>query len=196
MRLMKRLRRRGDERGATLVEFSLVFGLLLMLGLGAFEYGMVFRDWLSVSISAREGGRVAASAANFGDADCVILEASVGALQSLTSGRVTQVHIYESDETGSYPGPTANNINRYRPANPEDTDLIVCQGSSWVELHNGGEWDPEDRVNTEGEADWIGLRVDFDHDWLTNFLWWNGTVSFTDDAVFRIEPPPPSAFDP
>jgi len=74
-----------------MVEFALVFGFLMTLALGAFEYGMAFRDWLSVTISSREGGRVAASAANYGDADCVILEAATGALQSLTSGEVSEV---------------------------------------------------------------------------------------------------------
>ena len=35
------------------------------------------------------------------------------------------------------------------------------------------------------------MRVKFQHEWLTNFLWWSGTVDFEDDAVFRMEPPDP-----
>lgn len=193
---LRRLLKGGKDDGVTMVEFALVASLLLVLALGTFEYGMMFRDWLSVTISAREGGRVAGSAANHGDADCIILEAAVGALQSLNSGRVTESHIYKSDENGSYPGANAPTIHRYRPANPEDTDLMVCNTSEWVPLHIGGSWHPSDRVDAEGEADWIGVRVVFEHDWLTNFLWWNGTVTFADDAIFRIEPPPPDAFNP
>jgi hypothetical protein len=29
------------------------------------------------------------------------------------------------------------------------------------------------------------------HEWYTDFLWWTGTVDFSDDAVFRMEPPAP-----
>lgn len=172
-----------------MVEFSLIFGLLLMLALGAFEYGMVFRDWLSVTISSREGGRVAASAANFGDADCVILEAAAGAVQSLTSGEITEVHIYKSSSSGSYPGANSSYTRRYSPYVAGDPSLVACSGSNWNAEHLGTNWDPTDRVNTAGAADWIGVRVEFEHVWITNFLWWNGTVDFSDEAIFRMEPP-------
>ena len=124
-----RRRRKEGDKGAALVEFSLLIGVLLMIALGAFEYGMVFRDWLSVSVASREGGRVAASAANYGDADCVILEATSGALQSLESGDITQVHINRSDATGSYPGTNSSYTRRYRPANPSDPNLVACSSS-------------------------------------------------------------------
>jgi hypothetical protein len=38
---------------------------------------------------------------------------------------------------------------------------------------------------------WGGVRVEFEHTWYTNFLWWTGTIDFSDDAVFRLEPPAP-----
>ncbi len=190
MRLMSR---RGEEKGATMVEFALVFTLLMMVAIGLFEYGMAFRDWLWVTIATREGARVSASAAYFGDADCVVLESVTGALQSLDSGNVTQVQLYKSSSWGAYPGANASTTNRYRPATASDTtSLVVCGSSTWVELHTGGAWDPGDRVNTSGVADWSGERVQFDHNWMTNFLWWNGSASFSEDAVFRMEPPAPS----
>ena len=185
-------RRKRDDRGATMVEFSLIIGLLLTIALGAFEYGMVFRDWLSVTIAAREGGRVAASAANFLQADCVILEATIGALQSLESGALAEVHIYKSDSNGSYPGENSSFTRRYSLYNPGDPSLVACASFDWNAEHLGASWEPDDRVNTAGAADWIGVRVEFEHDWITGFLWWNGTVAFSDDAVFRMEPPAPS----
>jgi hypothetical protein len=191
VRRLRLPRRDGSDQGATLVEFALVFGFLVMLALGAFEYGMAFRDWLSVTISSREGGRVAASAANYGDADCVILEAASGALQSLTSGQVEEVQIYRSDATGSYPGSTSSLTRRYSPYTPGDPSLVVCNGSSWNAEHLGSGWDPADRVSAAG-VHWTGVRVTFEHEWFTDFLWWTGTVDFTDDAVFRMEPPAPA----
>lgn len=190
MRLRPDRRGRG-EKGATLVEFSMVFGLLLLLALGAFEYGMAFRDWLTVTIASREGGRVAASAANYGDADCVILEAAAGALQSLTAGEIEEVHIYKSSASGSYPGTTSQLNRRYSPFVAGDPALVACASTQWNAEHLGSNWDPTDRVNTFGTADWIGVRVTFEHNWLTDFLWFSGSVDFADDAVFRIEPPAP-----
>ncbi|HSJ83344.1 MAG TPA: TadE family protein [Acidimicrobiia bacterium] len=178
-----------------MVEFSLIFGLLLTIALGAFEYGMLFRDWLSVTIAAREGGRVAASAANYGDADCVILEAATGALQSLESGGVLEVHIYRSDETGSYPGTGSSLTRRYSPFQPGDPSLVACLGSEWNAEHLGSNWDPNDRVSAAG-IHWIGVRIEFQHEWFTNFLWWSGTVDFSDEAVFRMEPPAPGSSTP
>jgi TadE-like protein len=183
--------RRDRDEGAALVETALVLTLLLMLALGAFEYGMVFRDWLSVTIASREGGRVAASAANFGQADCVILEAAAGALQSLTSGEISEIEIYKSSATGSYPGSNSAFNRRYSPFVSGDPSLVACSSTNWNAEHLGGSWAPNLRVNATGAADWIGVRVNFAHDWITGFLWWTGTINFSDDAIFRLEPPAP-----
>lgn len=189
---MRRLLRR-DDRGVSMVEFALVFVLLLMIAIGAFEYGMVFRDSLTVSTASREAGRVAASTANHGDADCVILEAAAGALQSLQTGLIDEVHIYKSDENGAIPANSATTMRRYSPFQPGDPGLTACaSGAQWSAKHLGSGWDPEDRVNTEGSADWIGVRVQYKHEWITDFLWWTGTMDLADEAVFRIEPPGPS----
>ena len=173
-----------------MVEFALLFGLLLMLALGAFEYGMVFRDSLTVTTASREGGRVAASTANHGDAYCVILEATAGALQSLNSGAITEVHIYRSSASGSYPGAGADNV-LYKPYGTVGPKLTCSSGVEWEGPSGGSNWTPAHRVDQNFPAPWIGVRINYDHTWFTNFLWWNGTFSLSDDAVFRIEPPAP-----
>ncbi len=188
-RIFRRFRK--GERGAAMIEFAIIFAMLLTLSLGAFEYGMAFRDWLSVSVSAREGARVAASAATYGQADCVILEAAAGALQTLNSGQLDEIHIYRSDANGSYPGAGSSYNRRYRPGVSGEPGLIACSGSLWYPISLGSNWAPANRNNSGTNADWIGVRVVFDHDWMTNFLWWSGTVTYVDDAVFRMEPPAP-----
>lgn len=177
---------RSGERGASVVEFSLVFSLLLVIAIGAFEMGMGLRNWLSVTTAAREGARVAASAATFTDADCVILEATAGALQSFARSQVNEVHIFKSEPVGEYPT-NSNLVNRYRPLiSGEDTTGLTLYCSNWVEL--AAPWPAGARA---GEDDWIGVRVDFKHFWITGFMWWNGEVDWIDDAIFRIEPVQP-----
>ena len=165
--------------------------LLLLTAIGAFEYGMLVRDSLTVSTAAREAGRVGASSANYGDADCVILEAAAGAIQSLESGTIDEIHIYKSDVNGSKPSDNSSLMRRYSPFQVGDPSLVACTGSDWNAEHLGTNWDPADRVNTSGSADWIGVQVKYEHGWFTNFMWFSGTVDLSDESVFRIEPPAP-----
>lgn len=180
------------EHGVALVELALLLPLLLLLAIGAFEVGMMLRDSLTVSTATREAGRVAASTANYGDADCVILEAAAGALQSIESGTIDEVHIYKSDTNGSIPGDNSPTMRRYSPFQTGDPSLVACSGFDWNAEHLGGSWDPDDRVNQVGSADWIGVRIRYGHTWFTDFAWFSGTVDLQDQSVFRIEPPAPN----
>ena len=185
------MRRTRRDRGVTLTELAVAMPILLLLALGAFEYGMLFRDSLTVSTAAREAGRVSASSANYGDADCVILEAAAGALQSIESGTIDEVHIYKSDAAGFVPPDNSSTMRRYSPFQTGDPSLIACTGSDWNAEHLGASWDPPDRVNDEQNADWIGVKVEYSHTFRTGFLWFAGQTDLSDQAVFRIEPPAP-----
>jgi len=52
---------RRDDRGATLVEAALVYALLFLALFAVVEFGLAFKDWLSVSHAAREGARAGAT---------------------------------------------------------------------------------------------------------------------------------------
>lgn len=58
----------GDERGAALVEFAILAPLLAMLLFGVVSAGLAFNQQLSLTHSAREAGRFAATlpVSNFG----------------------------------------------------------------------------------------------------------------------------------
>ena len=90
------------ERGAAAVETALVALLLIFLTVGAAEYGLAMRDHLSVTGATREGARVGAAAGDEPGADCRILEATAGGLQSLEADEVLEVRIFEANPvTGS-----------------------------------------------------------------------------------------------
>lgn len=61
------LRRAADERGAAMVEFALVLPLLLMVVFGIFQFGIVFRHYLTITDAARVGARAAAVARDTGE---------------------------------------------------------------------------------------------------------------------------------
>ena len=48
-----------SERGAELVEFALVFPLLLLVVLGVIDFGLLFQRYEVVTNAAREGARIA-----------------------------------------------------------------------------------------------------------------------------------------
>lgn len=49
----------ADESGAELIEFALVFPLVLLVALGILDFGLLFQRYEVVTNAAREGARVA-----------------------------------------------------------------------------------------------------------------------------------------
>jgi hypothetical protein len=60
VRMLRRRRRAGGERGATLVEFALISPLLFLIVFGTIEFGFLFLQNLDVRSGTREGARLAA----------------------------------------------------------------------------------------------------------------------------------------
>ena len=71
------------EDGAELIEFTLVFPLLLLTVLGIFDFGLLFQKYQVVTNAAREGARVAVLP-GYADADV-----QVRVNQFLTAGGLT-----------------------------------------------------------------------------------------------------------
>jgi Flp pilus assembly protein TadG len=69
MAAMNSLKERGrSENGAELIEFALVFPLLLLLVLGMVDFGFLFQRYEVLTNAAREGARMA-SLPNYSNAD-------------------------------------------------------------------------------------------------------------------------------
>lgn len=174
-------RRLRDTRGAAAVETAFLVALVLVpLVIGTVEFGFALRDWLSVSSATREGARVGSAAGDHIDADCTILEATAGSLSAVENDQVQTVHIYESDENG-----TVGLSQIYRPALPTDAPGSLYCGT-WYPIQTT--WPSSNRDNQGAVRDWLGVRVSFDHPWVTNLLWFSGTATWADDAVMRLEP--------
>ena len=169
------------DRGVAAIEFAFAIIILLMLAIGAYEWGTGFSDRISMTAAVREAGRVGSAAGDLPDADCRIIEAAAGALQGVSGNNVKELWIYESDVNGT------ETMNRqvYVPDNETDPEL-VCSGATWSRKVTG--WPPSSRVNTGSDRDWIGVKVIVDHEWRTGFLWWEGSVEWEEDAVFHLEP--------
>ncbi len=171
-----------SERGTTLIEFAMVFTFMMVLVIGAFEWGMGFRERLAVSQSVREATRVGAAVGDAVNADCAILEAGAGSLSAIGGKSVKEVWIYQSDDVGT----VTSNKQRYRPAVLGDDPAFLACSDGWYKIETN--WAPTTR-DTEGAVrDWIGVSVLLDHYWKTGYLWWQGSVEWQESMVFHMEP--------
>jgi hypothetical protein len=176
------------DHGTAAIELALAFVVILMIAIGAYEFGSAFIDRNAMTSAAREGARAGAAAGDYDnggtdDADCLIIEAAAGALSGISGNDVRELWIYESNDTGIVA--LGGHVQRYRrPVGAETVDLNCGGGGDWVQLSNT--YPPSARPL--GSKKWLGVRLVVDHTWKTNFLFWNGTTTWDEDVVMRLEP--------
>lgn len=177
------------DRGAAAIELAIAFLLILGIALGTYEFGTAFADKTAMANAVREGARAGSAAGEFDesgrDADCVVIEASAGALQGMDGNAVTGLWIYETDSTGEL-----DLTSDYQHYVPDDDEVdLTCGGGNWNRLVDG--WPPSEREL--GSEQWLGVKVTVDREWKTGFGVWNGTVTWEETAVMRLEPENPNS---
>ncbi|NOY56665.1 MAG: pilus assembly protein [Actinobacteria bacterium] len=166
-----------DDHGATLIEFAIVSVLLITVLYGIMEFGLAFKDWLSISHASREGARIGAVAGNDSAADIAILRSVERALTASMMGDIVDVTIDDPDhmsETTTYRWDGTTPC-RWTPC-PDPDDL------SYVPPN----WLPSGRkIDTPTER--IEVTVRFQHHWLTT-MYNDGISNWTKAVIMRIEP--------
>lgn len=92
------LERFGNRRGASAVEFALLLPLFLLLVFGIIEFGLLMKDYLTVSHAAREAARYASVMSAFSTAAVQNKAVSTATGIPLSGGNVT-VSCYGDDGT-------------------------------------------------------------------------------------------------
>ena len=180
----------NGERGATLVEAALVYGLLFLSLFAIVELGLAFKDWLSVSHAAREGARAGATYGDDPTADIQILRDIERTLSPAGIANGMRVRVFEAS-----PGGESQSYN-YVPGSdcsdnsPGNTLVGCCDWSPCPEpfrtTYTVPNWDPADRDVEAPTLDRIGVEVAFTHDWLTGYF--VDSTDFTTATDFQIEP--------
>jgi hypothetical protein len=184
----------NGERGATLVEAAMVYALLFIALFAVVEFGLAFKDWLSVSHAAREGARAGATYGNDPLADIQILRDIERTLSPAGIASGIQVSIFDAS-----PGGPANSYT-YAPgtdcgSNPPPGDPPLPGCCDWLPCPEpyrttydplNFNWNPADRDVEAPILDRIGVEVEFTHLWLTNYF--VGSSDFTTSTDFQIEP--------
>lgn len=181
MRMFRFLRQRDE--GTSMLEFAIVLPVLMLILIGLAEFGLGFRDMLTVNSASREGARVASAVGDDSSADCVAIEAAAAALIGVDIDDVQQVWIFKADASGD-PIPGVRQV--YRPKTTADDAATLLCSAGWVQIENG--YPPSTRSVVSSNLDLLGVRVIFTHKWATQFPPFTGQETWTADTIMRLEP--------
>ncbi|MCJ7779434.1 MAG: pilus assembly protein [Acidimicrobiia bacterium] len=189
MRLFRHHRGERRERGAASVEMAIVAPLLVLLVFGIFEYGLLFREKLTIASAATSSARTGATMGTRADADYRILQAlEAGLYDQVDSGVLIRVDIFEANpNTGTKTGK--------QDSYAYDPDGLVCKWSPCPDPVAGsgatGSWLPADRdvvlLPGGGGLDVLGVEVVYHH-YAIGGLVPGVEGDFSERALVRLEP--------
>jgi hypothetical protein len=199
--------RRGRLRGQSLVEFSLILPLFLLILFGMMEFGFIFTHELTLEYATREGARVGAalgngsggsgltcaSGTNAACVDPLIIAAVERVLSSPGSqvviSRVSQIVIYKANSAGADTG--TDNVWKYHQGTPQTVDgQLLDFGPTSVG------WNASARSSAAPSPDAIGVSLVYTYDYVTplgsilRFFGGNGgaSLTLTDRTVMVLNP--------
>lgn len=193
-----RRRRRDGERGAALVEAALITPLFALLIFGILEFGLAFRDYLTVANVSRDSARGASA---FGDepyADWNIIQIAVQSSKGFRPNELQRVIVFDAGAvSGSIfdSGHPANACLSRTTGIADVCNVYVASDLTRPKSDFGCRsdrnldryWCPTSReVRASGPPDYIGVYVRARHDYVTGLF--GEDVDLTDEIVMRIEP--------
>ncbi|MGF1616973.1 MAG: TadE/TadG family type IV pilus assembly protein [Acidimicrobiia bacterium] len=182
------MRKRTEERGATIVEAALALPILILVIVAILELGLVFKDYLTVSYLSREGARIGALAGNDPEADCAILRGLGEIATPSDLARINTVQIYKADNSTGAQG--ATNTATYQVGQDPTLCSVPAQPSDGWTV-NSSAYPPLGRNVTVGpssQLDIIGVRITLDRSWVTNFPPFSGAMQVNETTITRLEP--------
>ena len=188
-------RRRRGESGAALIELAMFAPFFIFMVMGMMEFGLMWRDSITVTNSARAGARIGSNAADDNLADYSVVLNVAGGLSDINPGDLRKVVVFEATSpTGQVPagcltasGPSCNLYEFPAAAGLVEANF-GADGCVSGEPDDG--WCPADRDNTQvstGGGDYLGVYVEVYRGYVTG-LFPGGGLVLKDTAVMKIEP--------
>jgi hypothetical protein len=175
------------QRGQALVEFALIFPVILLLVVGATDVSTLLDNHLDAVYAARAGARIGSVLGTAPASDCAIIGAVRASLSATRNLQLQRVVIYDADANGNPIGSESDIYAGSAVCNPDAT--ISPPASSLG-------WPPSQRSVTPMFEDSIGVELDYAYTFQLNLLGL-GQLSIADHAVMPLEvvigtPVPPS----
>jgi len=178
-------RQRRHQRGAVAVEAALLTPLLLLLFFGIIEFGMLFKDYLSVTSSVRAGARMASAeprVSTFG-ADAAAQIANEGA--AIDMGNVEALWVYRAAANGYPVGSNGTSFNacsqciKYSWNNSQKK--FVAFSTTWTSTQ-------QNACAGDANRDSVGIYMKFSHDGITGLVF--DEMTLEEHTVMSLEPIP------
>lgn len=197
---MPRLRE-FDDSGAALVEAALVTLPFMFLLFAIMEFGIAYRDYLTVSQAAADGAREVSIGARDGLADRSAVQSVVDVMEAADPASIDRIVIYHpaaptdsitaSCAAGTPSAGTGlddiNACNVYTPSQlAADVRQWDCDDPTYGATAFSRPWCPQDRDDANITADYVGVYVVYDHTYITGLF--GDSVELTATSVIRIEP--------
>lgn len=185
------MRGRRNDRGTVLVEAALIMPVLILLAMGTIEFGMAWRDRLSVQNASRAGARAGASLATDAQTDYNILQSVKSGLGTKYTS-ATKIIVYKASASdGALPsaclsGSQSGVCNVYATADLSASSSNFGCGAGAKDTS----WCPTSRnadVTSANGPDYVGVYITFAHGLITGSFG-SGNLTITDTAVMRLEP--------
>ena len=194
-----RRRRQAGSRGAAMVEFVLIAPVFALIVAGVLEFGLAFRDSMTVSNALRSGARVGSNAGRERSADYTILKSVEAAMAEVPSSRIQRIIVYKaatsnsavpneclaiSGSSGGVPGlcNVYRAVDLARPLS-DFGGTTSCTSSSPDRY-----WCPTSRQAQQAlGADYLGVYMEVRYTYVTKMFPGSG-VTIHDRAIMRLEP--------
>jgi len=199
---MSARQRFSDDGGAVIVEAALILPLLVMIMAGTFDFGVGFRNRITMQGAVRNAARSAAVLGPDVTADKFALSTLAAGLSGLNSSVLQRAVIFQTSNTGSIslncsatlsPSPTgAGDISAGAKCNVYGLTQMQSLGS-FVQAGAGCAvgwdkyWCPSTRNNLlTGPPDYLGVYLAVTYTPFTKMF--KNSFTLTDKVVVRIEP--------
>lgn len=182
--------RRVNESGAALVEMAIVLPLLILLIFGIVEYGLLFKEKMTIASATASAARTGATMGSRDAADMRILEAlEAGLFDQVDSSVLISVEIFKANETTG--AKVAGSVNTYLFTPILPCKWTPCPSTTPGPAVYGGSWVPSSRDTTldpsGGGLDVLGIEVKYHHTAVTGLI--PGVDrDLSERALIRIEP--------
>jgi len=180
----------SNERGAALVEMAVVMPLLILLVFGLVEFGLLFREKMTIASAATSSARTGATMGAREEADIRILQAlEAGLYDQVDASVLISAQIFRANEITGAKDLGAVNTYVFTPAVP--CKWAPCPDPAVAGYSFGGSWVPTSRDTTldpgGGGLDVLGVEILYHHTAATNLI--PGVDrNLSERALVRLEP--------
>jgi TadE-like protein len=193
----RRSRRRGSA-GQAIVEFAMITPVFFLVFFGILEFALITASIGSYDFATREGARMGSVLGRTdSNADNKIINVVLAHVQGIVMAKPQTVYIYDAEpapQAAIPPAPTLECLNvtsgsadvAVGDPNCREDVFTIANGTATQTVNN---WPPSARNDTEANADYLGVRVDYNYTYVTGFVAGLGsTLGLSTYSVQRIEP--------